>query len=148
MGCHVDKILASVESLSLNEHHYCQIIEASQTSDGWYNIGYLSETHLNLKFCNMSFIQNTHFRSQIILTFCTEHGRDTAMLCAKFQNDLMIERNFMGKLLAKFEFKLHFGLICYAEQPPVKMANTNGHHPCFGSSHLSPPMLTSQYHYP
>ena len=27
----------------------------------------------------------------IILKFCTEHGSDTAMLCAKFQNDWATE---------------------------------------------------------
>ena len=29
-----------------------------------------------------------HFSCQIIFKICTEHGSDTSMLCAKFQNDL------------------------------------------------------------
>ena len=32
---------------------------------------------------------------RIILTFCTEHGSDTAMLCAKYQNDWTAETDIM-----------------------------------------------------
>ena len=33
------------------------------------------------------FVHNLNFNRPIILKFCTEHGSDTAVLCAKFQND-------------------------------------------------------------
>ena len=51
------------------------------------NIGYPSETYLKLKFREMSFLNNSRFGYPIVVTFCTEHGSDTAVLCAKFQND-------------------------------------------------------------
>ena len=47
---------------------------------------YLSEIHLKLKSRETSFIHNICFSYPIILKFFTEHGSDTAMLCAKFQN--------------------------------------------------------------
>ena len=40
---------------------------------------------LNSKSCGISFAHNLFLSHPIILKFCTEHGSDTAMLCAKFK---------------------------------------------------------------
>ena len=48
------------------------------------NIGYPSET-LHLKSKKISFAP--YLSGPIISKFCTEHGSDTAVLCAKFRND-------------------------------------------------------------
>ena len=46
-------------------------------------------------------------------------GSDTAMLCAKFQNDSIIEMDHMvERVFMKFEFKMNFGQIFYIAQPP------------------------------
>ena len=47
------------------------------------------KTHLKLRFHENPFVHDIHLSCQIILNFCTEHGSDTAMLCAKFQNDFI-----------------------------------------------------------
>ena len=81
--------------------------------------GYLSETHLNLKSCENSFIYNICLNHPIILKFCTEHHRGTAMLCAKFQDswiiqtDVMYERDF-----ARFEFMMCFQQASFIAQHP------------------------------
>ena len=55
---------------------------------GYCNIGCPPETHLKLKYRDLSFIQNPRFSFQIALKLRTGYGSDTAVLCAKFQNDL------------------------------------------------------------
>ena len=52
------------------------------------NIRCLSQTHI--KSCENLFIHNSYFGCGFVLQFCTitQHSSDTAMLCAKFQNDL------------------------------------------------------------
>ena len=55
------------------------------------NIGYPYETHPKLKCHEISFVHKIRCRSPIVLKFCTEHGSDTAVLCAKFQNNREIE---------------------------------------------------------
>ena len=78
------------------------------------NIGYPSETHLKLKSRDISFVHNIRFHCPIGLKFCTEHGSDTAVLCAKFQNDRSTEAWVMDKRdFARFEFKMNFGRISY-----------------------------------
>ena len=58
-------------------------------------------------------------RHPIILQFCTEHGSDIAMLCAKFQDDWTIEAHFMDKrVFVRFEFMMSFGWIFHTAQPP------------------------------
>ena len=65
----------------------------------WHSIAHLwgllsyraSETHLKLKSHEISFIHNIHISYQIVLQFCTEHGSITAVLCAKLQNNLIID---------------------------------------------------------
>ena len=49
----------------------------------------------NSKSHKTLFARNLFFSSQVILKFYTEHGSATAMLCAKFQNDLMAEMSVM-----------------------------------------------------
>ena len=48
------------------------------------NIGYLSETHGQLKPHEISFIPNICFSCPILLKFCAEHRSDTDVLYAKF----------------------------------------------------------------
>ena len=43
----------------------------------------------------MSFIHNIHLSCPIVSKCCTEHGSDTAVLCAKFQNGLTTEQVFL-----------------------------------------------------
>ena len=52
---------------------------------------YPPETHLELKSHEISFIYNTRFNSLIGLKFYKEHGSDTAVLCAQFENDWSTE---------------------------------------------------------
>ena len=78
------------------------------------NIGYPSETHLELKSHEISLVHNIRFKCLIDLKFCTGHGSDTAVLCAKFQGDGSTEAFVMGKRdFARFEFKMNFGRISY-----------------------------------
>ena len=71
------------------------------------NIGYLSGAHFKPKSCEISFARNLFLGYSIILKFCTEHGSDTAVLCAKFQNDWMNETDVMDEqVFARFEFKI------------------------------------------
>ena len=51
------------------------------------NIVYQSETHIRLKFPDISFVHNIRVNNPIVLTFGTELGSITAVLCAKLQND-------------------------------------------------------------
>ena len=49
--------------------------------------------------------------------FCAEHGSDTAVLCAKSQDDWIIEPDFMDERgFARFEFKVGFERISYIAQ--------------------------------
>ena len=84
-----------------------------------FNIRYPSETHLKLKSRENSFVNNIHFNCPIGLKFCTEHGNDTAVLCAQFQSDWSTEAWVMGKRdFARFELKMNFGRIAYIAQGP------------------------------
>ena len=78
------------------------------------NIGCPSETPLKLKSRENSFAHDFFIRYPIVWKFCTGHGSDTAVLCAKFQNDwttetdVMVERDF-----ARCEFMMGFGRLVY-----------------------------------
>ena len=63
---------------------------------GGGNIRYPS-THCKVKSHGISYAHNLFLNHQVILNFCTEHGSDTAMLCAKVQNDLTFEMNAMDE---------------------------------------------------
>ena len=87
--------------------------------------------------CNIKFIHTKHmlnsnliksrwprFQSSSCLKLCTEHGSDTAMLCAKFQDNLTTKQKVMSK--QNFTFDMHFGRIPYTarailQQPPCGM---------------------------
>ena len=46
---------------------------------------------------------------QIILKVCTEHSSNTAVFCAKFQNNLTTEVDIVDKRdFERFEFKISF----------------------------------------
>ena len=78
------------------------------------NMGYPSETHLKPKSREISFAHNLLCGYPIVITFCTEHGSDTAVLCAKFQNDWTTETDVMNEWdFARFGSKGSFGQIFY-----------------------------------
>ena len=82
-------------------------------------IGYQSETHLKLKSHKILFVHNICLRCPIVLKFCTEYGSDTAVLCAKFQDDWIIDTAVMEEQdFVRFEFKMSFGWIAYNLQRP------------------------------
>ena len=66
------------------------------------------------KSCEILFAYKSFLRDSIVLKFCTEHGSDTAMLCAKFQNNWTIQVDVMDELhLTGFEFKMSFGHVTW-----------------------------------
>ena len=81
------------------------------------NKGYPSETHLELKPREISFVHNILFNNPIVLNFCTEHGSITAVFYAKFQ--------MIGQLRQMFwkicEIKMSFGRISYITQHPCSL---------------------------
>ena len=80
------------------------------------NRGYPSETHLKLKSREISFVHNIR---PIGLKLCTEHGSDTAVLCAKFQTNRSTGRWVMSNRdVARFESKMNFGWISYVALGP------------------------------
>ena len=81
------------------------------------NIEYPSETPLKPKSHKNSFSDNICRSCPVILKFCTEHGRDTAVLCAKFQDNWIIKMDVMGERdFVRFEFKICFRRIsCIAQ---------------------------------
>ena len=79
--------------------------------------GYPSETHLKLKSREISFAHNLLFIYPIVFEFCTEHGSDTGVLCAIFQNDWAPAKQVIDKRdFARFEFKMSFARIPYIAQ--------------------------------
>ena len=70
-----------------------------------YNIGYSTETHLTRKVCEMLIAHNFLFSREITLTFCTERGSITAVLCGHFQNDFASKMGVLDEWeFAKFDF--------------------------------------------
>ena len=68
-------------------------------------IGYLSETHFELKSRENPFVHSIRFSCPIVLKFRTEHCSTTAVLCTRFQNDLITYELVMGKRdFTRFEF--------------------------------------------
>ena len=51
------------------------------------NIPYPSETHLNSKSRETSFVHDIRLSNQIVLKFCSEYGSIIVVLCAKYRND-------------------------------------------------------------
>ena len=86
-------------------HKWCHIIIMRLL---YYRI-YPLKNHSKIKSHKILLVHNIHFSCQIILTFCTEHGGVTAMLCAKVQNDLTTEKYIMCKnKFSKFEVKMFY----------------------------------------
>ena len=52
---------------------------------------------LKLKPREISFFHYIHRSYSKVLKFCTEHGSDAAVLCAKLQNDWVTAISVMGK---------------------------------------------------
>ena len=59
------------------------------------NKGHPSETRLETLIMWNLVDNNLDLISPIILKFCTDHGDDIAMFCAKFQNDWVIKMDVM-----------------------------------------------------
>ena len=79
----------------------------------------MSETHLKLNSRKIPFAHNSCFSWKIILKFCTKHSGITAVLCAKFQTDWIIETDEMNERdFARFKFKMSFGWISYIVHHP------------------------------
>ena len=55
-----------------------------------------AENWFKLKFCMILLIHNICISEKIILKICTEYGSDTAILCAKFQNNLTTDMDVMS----------------------------------------------------
>ena len=73
-------------------------------------MAYPSQTDLKLKSRKISFVQIIHFICQIVLKASTEHGSDTAVLCANFQCDLTSEHGVpVQRDFARFDFNMCFG---------------------------------------
>ena len=69
-------------------------------------IGHQSETHPKPKSLETSFAHDVLRGYRIVLKFCTEHGSNIAVLCAKLQNDSTTRVGVMEERdLARFEFK-------------------------------------------
>ena len=76
-------------------HRFC-LCNPIHASCWWLHIvneGTITEctSKTQLRFNEILLVLNINFNCQIVLKFCSEHGSDTAMLWAKFQNDLTIE---------------------------------------------------------
>ena len=88
----------------------------------WGTVQYrLSILNSNL---TKSCLSKTCFSFPIILNFFTEHGSDTAMLCAKFQDDWTIDTDVMDEQdFGRFEFKMSFRQLSYVAQHPGRFPN-------------------------
>ena len=62
--------------------------ESIETYSGLIQYRVPARNQSKLKSREISFARNALLSNQIILKFYTEHGSDTAVLCAKFENDL------------------------------------------------------------
>ena len=80
-----------------------------------------------LKSWEILFPKNILLVYHIVLKICTEHGCDTAMLCAKFENDITTEMTVLnGRDFARFKFVMRFWRISniatgtwWCKNPPV-----------------------------
>ena len=102
------------------------------TPGGCCNIGYPYETHLKLKSREISFAQGIHSNCQIVLKIYTAHDNDTLVLCAKYENNLILKLWVMGRrVFALFELHMRFGWpLCMARVPPTtSYDHVNGPHP-------------------
>ena len=72
--------------------HCGTIIHQAEHVTGHYGAVTLEDIPpLKFKSRQISFVYKIHDSCQIVLTFYTEHGSNTAVLCAKLQNDLTTE---------------------------------------------------------
>ena len=70
----------------------------------WVQYG-ISIRNAKLKSREILFAHNLLHSYPIILKYCTKHSSDTAVLCAKFQNDWSTVTDFMERVFTRFEFK-------------------------------------------
>ena len=84
-------LLSTISPAGLHGRH------KSQLPGSLCNIGYPSETHLKLKSRHVSFADILLRSCLIVVNFCIEHGSDTAVLCARSQNDYATETDITQK---------------------------------------------------
>ena len=53
--------------------------------------------HLKLRYWENSLANNSLLCCQVIVKLCAEHGSDTAVLCAKFENELTTYQDVMSR---------------------------------------------------
>ena len=92
----------------------------------WLYTGVFYQAHWltsSTQLSTISLAHNVFLSGPIISKFCIEHGSDTAMLCAKFQNDWANEMDVTDEQVfilrrIKFEFKMDIsGISCVATSP-------------------------------
>ena len=77
--------------------------------------------YFKLKSGEILFAHNLFCIYPIILKFCMEHDKDTVVLCAKFQNNWMINVDFTDEwVFTRFGFKMSFGGIFHIVQTPCR----------------------------
>ena len=77
-----------------------------------------SGINLKLKSRKTSFGHNIHYNLWILLKFCTEHGSNTAALCAKFQKYSPMKQGAMDKRAhVRFQFNPAPGNIGWLSAP-------------------------------
>ena len=90
------------------------------------------------KSCKISCAHNSFLNHETVLKCCTEHGSDTAVLCAKFQHDLTID---MADREKEIEQDSSFGRIVYIATKLWSaliylVKNESQYSPCHIPSHL------------
>ena len=90
------------------------------TPESCYNKAYPpSGPDLKLKSRELSLVHNIYISCSIALKFGTGHGNDTAVLCAKCQNDLTTDKWVTGKRdFTRFEYTMNFGGTIYLGTTP------------------------------
>ena len=70
----------------------------------------LFETQLKLQLYEISFAHDIFRFGPFVFKFCRAHGRDAAMLCAKFKNDWATQMGIVNeRIFTRCEFKICFG---------------------------------------
>ena len=86
--------------------------------DSWH-VGLASKPSLKLKYHSISLVHKINFGWQIALKLCTGNDSETAVLCAKYRNDLTSKKWVAWKrVFARFYIKMSFVRISYIKIPP------------------------------
>ena len=92
---------------------------------GLYNMGYLSDTNLKLKYRQIALVDNIHVGCTIVSKSFTKRGITTAVIYTKFPYDLTTGKISYEKcVFARIRFLMRFGWIS-----PIPQGNDN-YFPC------------------